>query len=151
MFKKPTDIVKHQFEAYYAATGNKWTSGLITLFALYRGFWISVAGITIYRGLYFGLYDSTKPLLPGSLKNNFFINLVIAYAITAFATLGSYPLDTVRRRTIMAQSEQNRNYSNVFQCAKYILNKEGIRSFWQGGASTVMRAPIGAATLAIYD
>ena len=29
---------------------------------LYRGFWISCACIFIYRGLYFGLYDTLKPL-----------------------------------------------------------------------------------------
>lgn len=36
---------------------------------LYRGFWVSLVGITVYRGLYFGLYDSLKPvLLVGSLQ-----------------------------------------------------------------------------------
>jgi solute carrier family 25 (adenine nucleotide translocator) protein 4/5/6/31 len=30
---------------------------------LYRGFAISAVGIFIYRGLYFGLYDSMKPLV----------------------------------------------------------------------------------------
>jgi hypothetical protein len=29
---------------------------------LYRGFWISCACIFIYRGLYFGLFDSLKPI-----------------------------------------------------------------------------------------
>ena len=30
---------------------------------LYRGFVISCVGIFIYRGMYFGLYDSLKPIL----------------------------------------------------------------------------------------
>ena len=30
---------------------------------LYRGFVISAVGIFIYRGFYFGLYDSLKPIL----------------------------------------------------------------------------------------
>lgn len=30
---------------------------------LYRGFNVSIVGITIYRGLYFGMYDSLKPVL----------------------------------------------------------------------------------------
>lgn len=30
---------------------------------LYRGFNVSVVGIIVYRGLYFGLYDSLKPVL----------------------------------------------------------------------------------------
>ena len=36
---------------------------------LYRGFNISCVGIIVYRGLYFGLYDSIKPvLLTGNLQ-----------------------------------------------------------------------------------
>ena len=36
---------------------------------LYRGFTISCVGIIVYRGLYFGMYDSLKPvLLTGSLQ-----------------------------------------------------------------------------------
>jgi hypothetical protein len=36
---------------------------------LYRGFVISCAGIIVYRGLYFGIYDSLKPVvLVGSLE-----------------------------------------------------------------------------------
>ncbi|KAI3871093.1 hypothetical protein MKX03_019835 [Papaver bracteatum] len=30
---------------------------------LYHGFNISCAGIIVYRGLYFGLYDSLKPFI----------------------------------------------------------------------------------------
>merc|ERR1712127_306370 len=32
---------------------------------LYRGFSISAVGISIYRGMYFGLYDTLKPILVG--------------------------------------------------------------------------------------
>ena len=36
---------------------------------LYRGFGVSITGITLYRGLYFGIYDSLKPvLLTGPLE-----------------------------------------------------------------------------------
>jgi solute carrier family 25 (mitochondrial adenine nucleotide translocator), member 4/5/6/31 len=30
---------------------------------LYRGFSVSIVGITLYRGLYFGIYDTVKPLV----------------------------------------------------------------------------------------
>lgn len=30
---------------------------------LYRGFGVSIIGITLYRGLYFGAYDTMKPLV----------------------------------------------------------------------------------------
>ena len=53
---------------------------------LYRGFNISCVGIIVYRGLYFGMYDSLKPVvLTGDLQvrslsqlrtiSNFFLGL----------------------------------------------------------------------------
>lgn len=39
---------------------------------LYRGFNVSLVGIVVYRGFYFGLYDSLKPVvLQGPLERNF--------------------------------------------------------------------------------
>merc|ERR1712066_234173 len=55
---------------------------------LYRGFAISCVGIFIYRGLYFGLYDSLKSFLLG-------------WGVTIGAGLMSYPIDTIRRRMMM--------------------------------------------------
>lgn len=38
---------------------------------LYRGFGVSITGITLYRGLYFGIYDTLKPIiLTGPLEVN---------------------------------------------------------------------------------
>ena len=68
---------------------------------LYRGFVISCVGIIVYRGLYFGLYDSVKPLLPGDLRSNFFANFALGFVVTNAAGLASYPIDTVRRRMMM--------------------------------------------------
>lgn len=70
------------------------TDGVV---GLYRGFNISVVGIIVYRGLYFGLYDSLKPAL-GPLKDNLLANFLLGWGITIGAGLASYPIDTVRRR-----------------------------------------------------
>lgn len=46
------------------------TDGIL---GLYRGFVISCVGIVVYRGLYFGMFDSLKPVvLTGPLTNSFF-------------------------------------------------------------------------------
>lgn len=38
---------------------------------LYRGFGVSIMGITLYRGMYFGIYDTMKPIiLVGPLEVN---------------------------------------------------------------------------------
>lgn len=48
---------------------------------LYRGFNISCVGIIVYRGLYFGMYDSLKPvLLTGNLQVTVLV-LILMYII----------------------------------------------------------------------
>ena len=91
--------------------GQKQYSGLIDVYkqtiatdgiaGLYRGFVISCVGIVIYRGLYFGTYDSVKPLLPGDLKDNIGVNFLLGWGVTVGAGLASYPIDTIRRRMMM--------------------------------------------------
>merc|ERR1711939_272364 len=47
---------------------------------LYRGFGPSVLGIVVYRGLYFGMYDSIKPvLLVGPLEGNFLASFLLGW------------------------------------------------------------------------
>jgi solute carrier family 25 (adenine nucleotide translocator) protein 4/5/6/31 len=73
---------------------------------LYRGFGPSVAGIIVYRGLYFGLYDSIKPvILVGSLEGNFLASFALGWVVTTGSGLASYPLDTVRRRMVPTPSQ----------------------------------------------
>ena len=67
---------------------------------LYRGFVVSCIGIVVYRGAYFGLYDSIKPLLLGE-KSSFVLDFCLGYAITVSSGLLSYPIDTIRRRMMM--------------------------------------------------
>ncbi|PHU04252.1 ADP,ATP carrier protein 1, mitochondrial [Capsicum chinense] len=64
---------------------------------LYRGFTISCVGIVVYRGFYFGIYDSLKPVvLVGNLQDSFFASFFLGWGITIGAGLASYPIDTVR-------------------------------------------------------
>lgn len=84
---------------------------------LYRGFVISCIGIVIYRGLYFGVYDSVKAVLPPNIKDNFFANFAIGWCVTVGAGLASYPIDTIRRRMMMT-SGQAVKYSGSMHCAR---------------------------------
>merc|ERR1712008_492715 len=67
---------------------------------LYRGFTISCVGIFIYRGMYFGLYDSLKPILLGADASVPW-SFLLGWGVTIFSGLMSYPIDTVRRRMMM--------------------------------------------------
>jgi len=45
---------------------------------LYRGFVISCFGIIVYRGCYFGFYDTLKPLLLGE-KAGLLVSFMLGY------------------------------------------------------------------------
>jgi len=117
---------------------------------LYRGFVISCVGIIVYRGLYFGVYDSVKPLLPKQYQNNFLVSFMLGWAITIGAGLASYPLDTIRRRMMMTSGEAVK-YTSSIQCANQIMAKEGVSSFFKGAGANILRAIAGAGVLAGYD
>jgi len=117
---------------------------------LYRGFVVSCVGIIVYRGLYFGMFDTVIPSLPKNLRENFFAKFMIGWAITIVAGLASYPLDTVRRRMMMTSGEAVK-YRSSMHCMSSIVSKEGVMSLFKGAGANVLRAVAGAGVLAGYD
>lgn len=71
---------------------------------LYRGFVISCIGIIVYRGFYFGLYDTIKPIFLGP-DAGVTISFILGYGVTVTSGLISYPIDTIRRRMMMTSGE----------------------------------------------
>jgi len=118
---------------------------------LYRGFNISCVGIIVYRGLYFGLYDSLKPvLLVGDLEGSLLASFLLGWSITIGAGLASYPIDTVRRRMMMTSGEAVK-YTSSMQCMQSIVKAEGVKSLFKGAGANILRAVAGAGVLAGYD
>ena len=118
---------------------------------LYRGFLPSVVGIIVYRGLYFGMYDSLKPLLlTGSLEGSFLASFLLGWVVTTGASTASYPLDTVRRRMMMT-SGQAVKYNGAFDCFKKIVANEGVSSLFKGCGANILRAVAGAGAISLYD
>jgi len=116
---------------------------------LYRGFVVSCVGIVVYRGFYFGLYDTVKPYIDPK-KGGFFVSLGIGYAVTVTAGLLSYPVDTVRRRMMMT-SGQAVKYKGSIDCAYQIIKNEGFMSMMKGAGANILRGMAGAGTLAGFD
>lgn len=85
---------------------------------LYQGIGISVGSIFIYRGLYFGGYDTGKRLFPGYKDWNFFMKFLFAQVITNFSEIVSYPFDTVRRRLMMNSGLEKKLYKNSMDAAR---------------------------------
>jgi solute carrier family 25 (adenine nucleotide translocator) protein 4/5/6/31 len=116
---------------------------------LYRGFGISVVGIFIYRGMYFGLYDSLKPILLGE-KPNPALSFFLGWSVTIVSGLMSYPIDTIRRRMMMT-SGTGVVYKSAADCGMQILKNEGFMSMMKGAGANVLRGVAGAGVLAGFD
>ncbi|CAB4069282.1 SLC25A4S [Lepeophtheirus salmonis] len=83
-----------------------------------------VWGIFIYRGMYFGLYDSIKPILLGSDAGLF-----------RFLPLG---------RRMMMTSGQAVKYKGAMDCGMQILKNEGFMSMMKGAGANILRGVAGA-------
>merc|ERR1712184_71534 len=116
---------------------------------LYRGFGISCVGIFIYRGLYFGLYDTLRPMLLGE-KGSAGASFFLGWAITIVSGLASYPIDTVRRRMMMT-SGGGVKYKGSIDCAQTVIKNEGFMSLMKGAGANVLRGVAGAGVLAGFD
>jgi len=116
---------------------------------LYRGFVISCVGIVVYRGCYFGFYDTLKPILLGE-DAGVFTSFILGYGVTVTAGLCSYPIDTVRRRMMMTSGEAVK-YSGSLDCTVQVLKGEGVTSFYKGAGANILRGAAGAGVLAGFD
>jgi solute carrier family 25 (adenine nucleotide translocator) protein 4/5/6/31 len=140
--------------------GQKQFTGLVDVYkktfasdgisGLYRGFVISCVGIVIYRGLYFGIYDSVKPILPPHLRDSMLVSFALGWTVTVGAGLASYPIDTVRRRMMMTSGEGEK-YKGSLDCARKIFASEGTKTFFKGAGANILRGVAGAGVLAMYD
>lgn len=121
-------------------------------YGLYRGFGISVVGIIAYRAAYFGSFDTGKAFLfPDVKKANFFAMWAFAQFVTVFSGIASYPLDTVRRRLMMQSGRADILYTGTIDCFVKIAKQEGIKAFFKGSLSNVIRGTGGALVLVFYD
>jgi len=116
---------------------------------LYRGFAISAVGIFIYRGMYFGLFDTLKPLLLGD-NPNVTLSFLLGWGVTITAGLMSYPIDTIRRRMMMT-SGGGVKYKGSIDCGVQILKNEGFMSMMKGAGANILRGVAGAGVLAGFD
>lgn len=116
---------------------------------LYRGFVISCVGIIVYRGCYFGFYDTAKPVLLGD-NAGLAASFALGYVVTISAGLVSYPIDTIRRRMMMTSGEAVK-YKGSWDCAIKVIKAEGFMSLMKGAGANILRGVAGAGVLAGFD
>merc|ERR1712109_105194 len=104
---------------------------------LYRGFVISCVGIIVYRGCYFGFYDTLKPILLGD-DASLFASFALGYVVT------------IRRRMMMT-SGQAVKYKGSIDCAVTVIKSEGFMSLMKGAGANILRGVAGAGVLSGFD
>ncbi|PKA50574.1 ADP,ATP carrier protein ER-ANT1 [Apostasia shenzhenica] len=118
---------------------------------LYRGFGASIVGITLYRGLYFGIYDTMKPvILVGPVEGNFLASFALGWSVTTFAGICAYPFDTLRRRMMMTSGQPSK-YRSAFHAFEKIVRHEGFLVLFRGVTANMLSGIAGAGVLAGYD
>ncbi|GFP79035.1 ADP ATP carrier protein mitochondrial, partial [Phtheirospermum japonicum] len=155
----PTQALNFAFKDYFKSRthfsndvkavkkgGERQVNGLIDVYrktiksdglvGIYCGFNISCVGIIVYRGLYFRMYDSLKPVVLTDTLHG--------------AGLASYPIDTVRRSMMMTSGEAVK-YKSSIDAFSQIVKKEGAKSLFKGAGANILRAIAGAGVLAGYD
>ena len=118
---------------------------------LYRGLGMSLVGIFIYRGLYFGSYDSGKSLIFDHNKATLLQKFFFAQACVIFSESISYPTDTIKRRLMMQSAKKEIKYIGAIDCIKKTYQSEGIKGFWRGNFTNILRSVGSSLCLVLYD
>ncbi|KAF2887185.1 hypothetical protein ILUMI_18988 [Ignelater luminosus] len=126
---------------------------------LYCGYPVAVLGISLYRALYFGLFDSFKHLWPKEDMNKqpvklpMFLGLVLAQSVTCISGICTYPLDTVARRLMLdsGRPKELRLFSSSWGAFKTLYKAEGFFTFYRGAMTNCVRGMSGALVLVFYD
>ena len=134
------DVFKKEYKKY----------GITTF---YRGVSSSVICMFIYRGFYFGLYDTLNNAIQSCAcvtkyvdVNNSLVKLFNGFLATSVAGFTAYPFESIRKKVMIDHS-----YNNSYDCAKKIFKKYGIMKFYKGSSAMVLRGLAGASILVMYE
>uniref|UniRef100_H2XVV3 ADP/ATP translocase n=1 Tax=Ciona intestinalis TaxID=7719 RepID=H2XVV3_CIOIN len=160
----PLDFARTRLSADVGTGGSRQFNGLIHcmksvaardgIVGLYKGLSLSIPTVIVYRATYFGAFDTAKSMLTEPNQSPIVLTWIIAQTSTTLAGLICYPLDTIRRRMVMqsGRSVENRHYKNAADCCVKMYQQEGgMRSFYKGALSNVIRGMGSALVLVLYD
>uniref|UniRef100_H3CCC9 Solute carrier family 25 member 24 n=1 Tax=Tetraodon nigroviridis TaxID=99883 RepID=H3CCC9_TETNG len=118
--------------------------------SLWRGNGINVLKIAPETAIKFMAYEQFKKLLasePGSVKTH--ERFMAGSLAGATAQTAIYPMEVLKTRLTLRKTGQ---YSGMFDCAKKILKKEGVKAFYKGYIPNILGIiPYAGIDLAIYE
>lgn len=113
----------------------------------YDGFQEAAIPTLVHKGLYFGLYETLKPILIEDPDRSPIKSLMLATATSYTALVVAHPFQVIRRRTcLIDQSIRPRGW----RVARDIFRQEGLRGLYRGPFGFIS-ALMGAMVLVGYD
>lgn len=112
----------------------------------YKNFNIAWAGVFVYRGLTFGIYDSFKPMKDALFQNNLLASFVLGFISNAIGILAGSPIENVRKMMLFSNK-----YKSSMECLREVLRTSGVRTLFSMNYLSVMIPVSGGAVLALYD
>ncbi|XP_028258760.1 calcium-binding mitochondrial carrier protein SCaMC-1 [Parambassis ranga] len=118
--------------------------------SLWRGNGINVLKIAPETAIKFMAYEQYKKLLssePGKVKTH--ERFISGSLAGATAQTAIYPMEVMKTRLTLRKTGQ---YSGMFDCAKKILKKEGVKAFYKGYVPNILGIiPYAGIDLAVYE
>ncbi|XP_008292871.1 mitochondrial adenyl nucleotide antiporter SLC25A24 [Stegastes partitus] len=118
--------------------------------SLWRGNGINVLKIAPETAIKFMAYEQYKKLLasePGKVKPH--ERFMAGSLAGATAQTAIYPMEVMKTRLTLRKTGQ---YSGMFDCAKTILKKEGVKAFYKGYIPNILGIiPYAGIDLAVYE
>ena len=123
---------------------------------------VTALGVAVYRGLYFGLYntlnESFNPMRRNQGAAGFVSKMGIGYATTLAAMFAAYPTRVVLSRLVVANvaaaganGGAGAPFVGVGETARAAMAGRGVRGLYRGFMSNVTLAVAGALMLVLYD
>ncbi|XP_040040840.2 mitochondrial adenyl nucleotide antiporter SLC25A24 [Gasterosteus aculeatus] len=120
------------------------------LMSLWRGNGINVLKIAPETAIKFMAYEQFKKLLssePGKVQTH--ERFMAGSLAGATAQTAIYPMEVMKTRLTLRKTGQ---YSGMFDCAKQILKKEGVKAFYKGYVPNLLGIiPYAGIDLAVYE
>ena len=123
--------------------------------SFYTAFQYSLFSAGLYRGFYFGLYQTAMKAADPK-EGKIWYSLVFAQLSTNLAGFIVYPIDTVRRNLVVqaAKTEESRKLvsdKTFTACARRLYRERGIQGLYAGCLINVLRGAGGSLVLVFYN
>ena len=109
---------------------------------MYKGCFNFTLGLIIFRGTYFGIFDTLK-VKTDNEKQRWLASWLATYT----SIMAAYPIDTIRRRLVSSRGK----YSNSRNLLKDVIKKEGVRGLFLGWPMVTFQSLNAATVFFFYD